>query len=453
VFGTNLPLAVTGKYQTWVIDSSSRGYVTAYFVFFGMVIALGLVIDGLIGFLSTRSRAPGRIAIGVFALVTFVVTYGTDFVNAHVAQSQRRLFDRAAAVDVWARSPLFKEMPAGSVVWAPSLWDRYPGETRVWDETLTPYWDHHVMRTSRRFRLRPRQDGVFDPIPEVRLLHLPASLEALRNSPGGVPDLYYLKVIQERRDDETYLVFARLLPGATGEPLRAGEVHILAHAKSDRFRVTGRLSDVAPECRGRVLVDGIPSSGTFTDLFAAHIDRMRQGKRWLWSRIDGAGATILPETIAVSASSQPTDGDVSIAFGAGFHDDEFVHRWATAEANLALGNRSGRDLTVDLHFEMHLPSAKPDQRFAVEVISGNSTQTLSVGKELERYVTRVTIPARATAPVAFRTDAPRLDVADSRQLVMMFKLPLRTEEVTSCAPAGAVTDTARASAAPRQAGG
>ena len=89
---TNLPLAITVKYQTWVIEDFTHGYLTTYFVFFGVVILLALLIEGAVSWLSSSSRLTAQALGGVFAAAAFIVCYGTDVINAHVALTERRMY-------------------------------------------------------------------------------------------------------------------------------------------------------------------------------------------------------------------------------------------------------------------------------------------------------------------------------------------------------------------------
>jgi hypothetical protein len=361
------------------------------------------------------------------------------------------MYDRSAAVDAWVATPEFKALPEGSLVLAPSLWTKlYEGETQAYED----YWSRHVMDVSGKFTRFDNKGGPA-PVPLVQMVNSPAAFRELAQRPEHSGKTYYLKVMQSRRDDATYLVFARVTPGDDGSPLRTTVANVLAHARNDRFRAFGRLFDVDPQCRARVLVDGVPSSSTATGLFAAHIDRPRQGRSWLWSRLEVVGGSIDPESVMLSESSEDIDGDVTIVFQRGFYDDELVRRWAEDHATVMLHNRGDRPLTVDLHYELHIPSARPGQTFPVEVTAGDVHEQNAIGRDFEKHAIRVAIPPRGSAPVTFATTAPRTVArGDPRNLVMMFATPLRTEEVT-CTPgaAPAVSDAARAPAASRVAGG
>jgi hypothetical protein len=435
IIGSNLPLAVTGKYQSWVIDSSSRGYVTAYFVFFGIVIALALLADGIATFLAGRSRVLGRTALTLIALAVFILSYGTDYVNAHVSATQERMYDRSAAVDAWMKTPGFKAIPDGSVVYAPTLWDKlYPGQTQLWDW----YWDHHMMHVSRRFTMIPDGNGTSQFYPAIQIVHTFKTFAELAGKLRPGAKLYYLKAMQERRSTQTALVAAEIAPSDGVAPLRAREVSVFVHAKADRFTVLGRLLGVDTQCRGRVLVDGVPSSGTFTSDFAALVDRTRHSSSWMQSRIQGVGGTIDPESIMVTDEAGPLGSDVRIEYepvvdagGGGFYDDEFAHRWAEGEATMLLKNRAERPITVDVHLEMHLPAAEGGTTYPVLVTAGEKRQEWRVGEPLQQHVIRVEVPPLGQVPLAFKTTAPRVP-GDGRHLVMMFAMPVRTTEV-SCA--------------------
>ena len=104
-----------------------------------------------------------------------------------------------------------------------------------------------------------------------------------RGLPEAVDKLYFLDLTQERRSDASYLVFGRVIPGQEGATLVSREVAVLAHARSDHFRIIGRLLGADAKCRARVFVDGVPTNGTFTDRFGAHVDRVRNAQEWQWA--------------------------------------------------------------------------------------------------------------------------------------------------------------------------
>jgi hypothetical protein len=228
-------------------------------------------------------------------------------------------------------------------------------------------------------------------------------------------------------------------------PLRARDVDVFAHAKADRFTVLGRLLGVTGQCRGRVIVDGVPSSGTFIDRFSAELNHSRRGEDWLRARVQGVGGLLSPESIVVTDVSEPIGSDVGIEFGKGFFDDEFAHRWAENEATIKLNNRSERPVTVDLLVELHLPAAKPGQHFPVLVRTPSELQEWGVGEPFQKHSLRVSVPPLSTTPIVFQTSAPRVP-AESRNLVMMFAMPMRTQEVTCAKPDGG--EDARNSGAP-----
>ena len=436
LIGTNLPLAVTAKYQSWVIENFSHGYLTAYLVFFGVVILLAVLMDSIVGFLMARSRVAGRVATACFVVTAFVVSYGTDFLNAHVARTQHRMYDRWASVDAWIRSPAFQALPDGSIVLATSLWDKpYEGQTTLYDGYWGRYVEHHGRKPVLIIRDRLR-------------------FQQLADERGAHDRLYYLKLIQERRSDASFLVFGRVQPPEPRQALVAPELAVLAHSKMDHLRVLGRLANVAEGCRARMVVDGVRSSGTFRDDFAAEIDRRRRSTAWQWTHVASQGGVVIPESVAVVESSEPLGGDVDIEFGRGFYHDEFVRRWAGPSGEINVRNRGDRTMQVDLLVELHIPSAAAGQTFPVHVAAGERRERLEVGEPYVKHAIRVDVPARATVPVVFTTAAPRMEAPlDSRTLVMMFAQPVRVEEV-SCAPAAdAVTDTARKSSATRSAGG
>jgi len=429
---TNLPLAVTSKYQAWVIQSYSHAYLTAYFVFFGVVILLAVVLDSLVG---GAARAGGRwskVAAWALGVVTFLVSYGTDFQNAHVAASQRQMFDRSAAVDAWVASPIFRSMPPGSVVFAPSLWDIYPGTTFVYED----YWTRYVTPSSKPLAYPWTLSDVCAnryPAPCIIQVLTDETRKLVQDAEAN-GRLYYLKLVRDPRNDLSYIAAGRLGTFNEGEPFGSAEVTLITHARAEHLRVVGYLHDVADGCRARVFVDGTPSSGTFDSMFGVHLDRRRAPEAWPVTKLTTSSGLIDPETINVYQSAETLDGAVEVRYGEGFYPDEVAHRWAQDKARLTLVNRTDRPMQVDLQFEIRAPWAPAGSSHRLQVAAGDAKVDWPIGEKLAKRTIPVALPPRTAVDIVFSTDAPRIDpTRDGRNLVLMF-LPTVKAKERGCEP-------------------
>ena len=406
---TNLPLAVTAKYQSWVIDSRTPGYLTVYFCVFGAVILFAMVFDGAVEWLWGRSRIAARAVAGVIVLATFALSYGTDVINAHVARSQRLIYERGKAMDAWIASPDFRALPEGSLILAPTLFEHYPGSTYVYDDYWSRYALHHGMK--RLEILRPRDEWL-----------------KRAQAPDAAGRLYYLRLLQDRRGDASIIVFGPVSARA-GSPLASRELSVLAHARADRFRIAGQLFGTEARCRARVFVNDRPSEATFTDHFVADIDRLRRAEEWLSTSLSSEFASFDPESIMVTPSTEALDNPIGIIYGDGFHFDEVAHRWAAARATLTLQNREARHVSVELSFEVKAPGLAPGARAGLEATSGAAHRTWEIGEAFERRSIDLDIPPLSAVDVTISTTAPALYAPlDGRSLVMMFLPQIRTVE-------------------------
>jgi hypothetical protein len=408
---TNLPLAITTKYQAWAIENYSHGYLTSYFVFFGVVILLALLIEGAVSWVLHRSRRGGYLLAGVFATLAFVVCYSTDLINAHVAHTEKQMYDKWKTVDQWIASPSFRAIPEGSLILAPSLFEHYPGTVHVFDD----YWTDYVRLHGKKRKvevLREREDW-FSRAKEM----------------DAADRLYFLELTQEQRGDASYLVFGRVIDARPGMAIASTDLDILAHARADRFRIMGRLFGSADECRARVFVNGAPTDGTFSDRFGAHVDVLRNAREWLWVRLSSAGASMAPDSILITDAAVPVDGPVDVLYGKGFHLDEVTYRWAEQSATLTLRNRTDRVVRADLQFEVQAPALTSGASARLEVVAGEARATWPIGPDLEKRVLPVEIPARASLDVLFSTNAPKAEAPlDPRTLVMKFLPDIRARE-------------------------
>ncbi|HEX5109482.1 MAG TPA: hypothetical protein VFV95_13590 [Vicinamibacterales bacterium] len=407
---TNLPLAVTAKYQSWVIDSGTPGYLTAYFCVFGVVILIALVLDGACGWLSRRGRAAAGAVGALIVAIVFVASYATDVVNAHVALAQRLIYERGKAMDAWIASPAFAAIPEGSLILAPTLFEQYPGTTQVFDD----YWSRYVLQHGRK---------------HVEILRAREEWLRRAQAPDGTGRLYYLRLQQDRHGDALFIVFGSVPPPTAGALLASRDLTVLSHARADRFRITGRLFGADARCRARVFVDGQPSESTFTDHFEAEIDRLRRPETWLWTKLSTRSAQFATESVTVAAATQPLDDPIGVVFGEGFHLDEVAHRWADARATLTLQNREARAVSVDLGFEVKAPGLAPGTRARLEAAAGDVHRTWEIGEEFEQRSLGVQIPPLAAVDVTISTTAPPFYAPlDGRALVMMFLPGIRTLE-------------------------
>jgi hypothetical protein len=408
---TNLPLAVTAKYQAWAIDNYSHGYLTTYFVFFGVVVLLVLLCEGAVAWLSRRVLPAARALSGLLAVVAFVLCYGTDVINAHVARSERQMFEKWRTVDEWIASPYFKAIPAGSLILAPSLFEHYPGTVHVFDD----YWTMYVSTMGAK---------------DVEVLHGRSEWQERAKASGAADRLYFLEFSQEKSGEGTHLVFGRVSSALDGTPMASHELAVLSHAKADHFRIVGRLFDAPAACRARLFVDGVPTEGTFTDRFGAHVDVPRHAREWLWTRLSSDDAAMDPHSLLITESEVPVDGSVDATFGKGFQLDEIEYRWAEATAVATLRNREARPLLADVIFEVQAPGLPIGNTARLEATAGSAHAAWSLGRDYGEYSLRVSIPPTSTLDVRFSTDAPRVRAPlDARTLVMRFRPVIRVREV------------------------
>jgi hypothetical protein len=203
------------------------------------------------------------------------------------------------------------------------LFEHYPGTVHVFED----YWTAYVrLHGNKQVEVLRERDAWFSRAAEM----------------NATDRLYFLELTQEQRGDASYLVFGRVIDARRGTALASTELDVLAHARADRFRIMGRLFGAAAECRARLFVDGVPTDGTFSDRFGAHVDVLRNAREWLWVRLSSSGASMAPDSILITDSAVPIDGPVNVLYGKGFYLDEVAFRWAEASATLTLRNRTRR---------------------------------------------------------------------------------------------------------------
>lgn len=215
IFLPNLLFALTPKYQRWVREGSNM-YMASYFSFFGICLFMGAFACHLTAI--TRIRPVRAVTTVVFAALVFAGTLRFSAWNDAEVASKVYSHRKWEFFDDFLSSDLFRELPAGSIIYAPSLTTRtcgiavsYPG-----------YWRDYVhYKTGRKINILTEKE----------------EMEAsLRDKTLSSAPRYYLKYSPNHAWSETCLLFASVLSlqivEDTADPIRVigNEAHIFLHA-------------------------------------------------------------------------------------------------------------------------------------------------------------------------------------------------------------------------------
>ena len=187
VFLPNVPHALTPKYQRWVREDSHI-YAGTYFSFFGICLLMGAFASHLMAI--TRIGLIRTATAVVFTTLVFIGTLKISAWNEAEVASKVYAHRKWEYFDDFLSSTLFRELPAGSIIYAPSLMTRtyhipacYPG-----------YWNEYIRyKTGRDVSILTEREEIA------------ASLQD--KTPASAPR-YYLKYSPNHNWSETCLLFA-----------------------------------------------------------------------------------------------------------------------------------------------------------------------------------------------------------------------------------------------------
>lgn len=182
-----LLLGFTPKYQEWVANGI-LAYVPCYFSYFGTILVISLVLTGINQIIFYRKLIHSIFIILVSGAM-FSASLATDFYNYYVALDQQFSQAKWNAFDFFLQTGDFKQIPDGSVVYAPTLW-RYRGILA----NHSSYWSDYVRTKTRRNILITDKREVIE--------------EIYDNRKSG--NLYFLSIWQEEKDSSQFLIFTKI---------------------------------------------------------------------------------------------------------------------------------------------------------------------------------------------------------------------------------------------------
>ncbi len=284
IFAPGVPVSLVEKYQEWV-QAGTFGYSNSYHSMFGMVFIFLVVIAHLVTdaaeSLPKKFQTPFRkTAIATAALLAFGGSLATDCANSAFALSQSQSNYKWKCVDLFLRTPEFKSLPAGSVIYAPSLFSQI-GLMKIFQS----YWTDYIAYKSGETRDILREPGLQgDYLRDPRVIfnapgkHIrvvgspddPKSAESLR----GADNLYCMKYAQEKKDSNQFFAFtkAQRLKADGGRWDCVGdEVAVYTLSKYRDFNLYGTVAGNPGNKPWSV--DGVPQPKFRSVFFSAHVSK------------------------------------------------------------------------------------------------------------------------------------------------------------------------------------
>lgn len=177
LFLPNLVISFTPKYQDWV-QRGDTAFLTTFFSMFGSA----LIISVLCIFIYKKISRSNRILFfACIIIIMFRYTLITSYANSHIIQSQILSNRKWQVIDAFIQTDEFKNIPDGVVLYAPTLWNH-----KAIMENTDNYWTEYIKRKSKK---------------NVTINSKTICTRCV---------LYYLQFSQEKKQDNQYLVFAKV---------------------------------------------------------------------------------------------------------------------------------------------------------------------------------------------------------------------------------------------------
>lgn len=308
----NIPFAFNEKYQAWA--SWLSGYTGTYYSTFGMAL-----LCTLIG--CFFARLPKVLSIPVIFLVSFGVVTLTSIHNETMAQTKRQEGLRWDLMDEWTKTPEFRAIEDGAVVYAPSLFTKLNRFALVADNC----WSQYIKaKTGRKIGFTRYAEDF---------------LASFDKAPARV---YFLKFSADNNLPEAVFLFARVC-----RVDRLDDLEIPIRVFGDEAQLLFRM----PQNRCVLLFEDHTGNHA-VEVPAPYVD----GKsRFHLKRKD----IRLNGVFAVNNSDAFRFEPLSVNFGGGFQGmlEEGVKRWTWSigdgqDCEVRLVNLSSRPINADVSFEL-----------------------------------------------------------------------------------------------------
>jgi hypothetical protein len=331
-----LLVGLTRQYQDWVVNSNSLAYgAPSYFAYFAMVFMIVVVMLGL-GQCFMRWPFAWRLYVVLACCFVTATSLATDYYNHYITLDQQLSHLKWRTVDRFIATETYGKIPAGSVIYAPSLWR---GRGIMANSDF--YWTEYFSQWSGKRVSLHRSAEEFK-----------AALNKTRDA-----NAYYLGFEQEATRPNQSLVFGELKkPAEIGEDGTAyADTFILfTYSKIRKFTLMGTCSgDTATfEVNGRRLedVDG--------GVFFASIDHEPTPGDFPATTVRSSAPIDLTRLVISYLPSELRPNRLEIRYGPGFYGGERdpasgdSWNWSAAESTWSVINNSSQNVESSLRFTL-----------------------------------------------------------------------------------------------------
>lgn len=187
IFTPNILLSITSKYQDWVANGWCPAYLTTYYSYFGVILFISIIFCSTVQI--PKVKWLQNILIVLIGISASYFSIITDYHKYHITNDQ--IVDQTTwhMMDKFLSSRVFKEVPSGSTIYAPSLYRSIIRHNLLHPPVQSNYWTKYA-------KIRTNKD---------------VSVSASFPKAGQINySSYFLLINQEAHKDDCYLLFAKL---------------------------------------------------------------------------------------------------------------------------------------------------------------------------------------------------------------------------------------------------
>lgn len=181
MFIVNLPLALTPKYQEWVLNKD-LSYIYTFYSYLAFVVLFVSILGVVSTFISSKYK---KVMATLVALMVFVLSIFNSYGNQIIYHTQTLSTQKWKQIDKYLQSELFGVVPNNSTILALSINNRYSIMG-----TNADYWSQYIKhKTGKQVR-------IVDNVKDIQKL--------------SQKDLFYLKFNQSYNSSSGYVVQGKI---------------------------------------------------------------------------------------------------------------------------------------------------------------------------------------------------------------------------------------------------
>lgn len=390
-----LPISIhslTAKYQN-AVNKGIIIYVVSYFSFFGIAFLLTVLFFHFYRLFKTRYL---RIfAITVLNVALFMTVLIVEYSNYYYTFSQEQSKLKWKTMQYFINTSAFKTIPEGSTVYSPTLFQFRPYSYAVPYDT---YWKDYIsLKTGKTINFTDSKESL---------------------TQGDNNNLYYLKFVQDIKQPNQYLVFAKpskILSRNGKNYIYSDNAFLINYSMNQNFILSLRFDDENSKLLNDLTINNnyYYLSSNFFSKIIVNYNRLTPISQSTITSNDFFDVDSINVSFLLDHYSESPD---LVTWGEGFHTVEQNSmgswRWSKKNSTIEINNTSGHASMLTLSMEF----ATYDKEKSNLTISGNIiNETIEIANMPTEFSRNIILPP-GNSLIEFVSDA-RNYVLNNRELV------------------------------------